>query len=419
MSKDVRDRGFIAPIKIDEAWKQFSQQANIQVLGWEKIPIRACPGRVLAENIIANINVPHFNRSAMDGYAVRAKDTFGASTTNPIILNLVGNINLGQPYKLKLGEKETVKVSTGAAMPENADSVVMLEYTEPVKANKIAVYTPVTPGLNVSKIGEDIKLGEKVLAEGTILKPQDIALLAALGVGEVKVRHKPKVAVFSTGNELVDLDGKLGENQIYDSNRYFLLSAVEDYGGLAIDLGIAKDDVTAIRATISEAVKLADLILVSGGTSVGLKDHAPQALNTLENSRVIVHGVSMKPGKPVALGVAEGKPIVFLPGNPAAAMIAFHVFAKKILNTLIGAQAPRFDGTIIKAKLLRRIPSTPGTRDFVRATLTKVGNEIAAEPIRVSGASLISPMVKADGLIIVPEEKEGVEKGEIVDVILL
>lgn len=419
MIKDVTGRGFLETLKIDDAWKQFSEQAKIQVLEAEDVLLDNCLRRVTASDIIANINIPPFNRSAMDGYAVRAVDTFDATSSSPITFTLIGNVDISQTCGLKIKEREAVRVATGAALPKNADSVVMLEYTEPIENNKIAVYKSVTPGSNVSKIGEDVKKGKNILLKGTVLRPQDIALLAALGIEYVKVRCKPRVAIFSTGDELVDVGKKLSDNKIYDVNRYFMLSAVKDYGGICVDFGIVKDDVNTIKTAINDAASKADLILVSGGTSVGLKDLVPQALASLDNSKIIVHGVSMKPGKPVALGMCKGKPIVILPGNPVATIIAFHVFVKKILSVLMDVRANQFENVIIKAKLARRISSTPGTRDFIRVSLSKVEGEIIAEPMRISGSSRISSIVDADGLIAISEDVEGIEKDEIVDIILL
>ncbi len=417
--KDVRVRGFIETLNVEEAWRSFLENVSIGKMNVEEVNLTESLDRVLGSDVFSTTNIPFFDRAAMDGYAVKAKNTFGASKTSPVILKIVGNVEAGKPSNLTVGEMEAVKVFTGAPLPKGADAVVMVEYTEVLGEDKLIVYSSVPAGANVSKAGEDVKVGEKVLSRGTVLSPYDLSLLAALGLKKVRVFCKPKVAVFSVGSELVEpKDGETPSiGKIFDSNRYFLLSAIKKIGGEPVDLGIVSDDVELIKLKLLEASEKADLILVCGGTSVGEKDFVPQAVNQTKNSKVIVHGVSIRPGKPTALALVNGKPAVLLPGYPVSTMVAFHVFVKRIFCEMLDIPYQKYE-RIIKAKVTKDIPSTLGTMDFVRVSLKNVDRKLYAEPIRVSGAGVISSMVKADGFIVIPKNREGLKEGEEVEVIL-
>ena len=417
--KEVKARGFTEQMPVEEALGKYLQEVRIEVLPLEVVQITEALGRVLAEDVVSEVDVPHFDRSAVDGYAVRSHDTFGASPTNPIVFDVIGTVEVGQTPEFIVSELKAVRVATGAPIPKGADSVIMLEYTEIIGDNKIEIYRPATPGQNVSQKGEDVKKGEKLLSKGTVLQPQDIAILAAVGKVDVKVVRKPRVAILSTGNELVEPKYKVDAGKTIDSNRFFLFAAVKDAGGEPLDLGIAKDDVNEIKSQISKGLATADLVLVSGGTSVGERDFAPEAVNSLGKPGVVVHGVAMRPGKPTALAAVNGKPVVLLPGYPVAAMMAFNTFVKPLISKMLGTPVGKSPGHVVKATMTRRVPSSPGVRDFVRVIVKKVDKGYVADPIRTRGAGIISSMVKANGLVIIPEEKEGIEEGEEVDVILL
>jgi molybdenum cofactor synthesis domain-containing protein len=417
--KMVKDRGFTEQTSVKDALRKYFQEVKLDVLPSEIVHLTEALGRVLAEDVTSEIDVPHFDRSAVDGYAVRSSDTFGASPTNPIVFDVVGNVEVGQAPKAIVEELKTVKVATGAPIPKGADAVVMLEYTGGIGGNKIEIYRPATPWQNVSQKGEDVKKGERVLGRGTVLQPQDIAILAAIGKVDVKVVRKPKVAILSTGNELVEPRCKVDTGKTIDSNRFFMFTAVKDTGGEPVDLGIAKDDATEIKSKISKGLATADAVLVSGGTSVGEKDLAPEVVNSLGKPGVIIHGVAMRPGKPTALAAVKGKPVILLPGYPVAAMMAFNTFVKPVLSKMLGIWIGKPNGRVVKARMARRVPSSPGVRDFVRVIVRKANSSYIAEPIRTRGSGIISSMVKANGLVVIPEEKEGIEEGEEVDVTLL
>lgn len=415
----VRMKGFAEQTRVDDALKKYLKEVNIKSLQPEKIQLLAVLGRTLAEDVKAEIDVPYLDRSAVDGYAVKSSDTFGASTTNPIIIDVIGVAEMGRVPDINVRKLQAVRVATGAPLPRGADSVVMLEYTEKISEEKIELYRPGTPGRNVSKRGEDIKKGEKVLRKGTFLQPQDIGILAAIGIVYINVVRKPKVAILSTGNELIEPGKKISIGRTVDTNRFVLSAAVKNAGGDPLDLGITKDEVEKIKSKISKGLALADLVLVSGGTSVGERDFVPEVVNSLGKPGIIVHGISMRPGKPTALAAVNGKPIILLPGYPVAAMMAFNTFVDPIIVRMLGASLGRIRGQVIRARMTRRVPSSPGIRDFARVVVKKTDVGYVADPIRTRGAGIISSIVKANGLVVIPEEKEGVEKGDEVEVTLL
>ncbi len=414
---DVRMKGFKERIDVETALKLFFEKADLKKLESEEVSLWEAYERVLAEDIIAEVDIPHFNRSAVDGYAVRSMDTFGASKTNPILLRVVGEVEIGDKPSVKVGKGEAVRVATGAPLPEGCDAVVMIEYTSKLDDTTVEIYKAATPGGNVSRIGEDVKAGELILKKGTILQPQDVGMLAALGKTRIKVVRKPRVAVLSTGNELIEPGNKPDVGQIVDVNRFTIASAVKEIGGEVVDLGISRDDTGELESKLKEGLASADMVIVSGGTSVGARDLLPEVVNRM--GEVIVHGVSMKPGMPTALAVVNGKPVILLPGFPVAALIAFYTFVPRILQRMMGIEVVRQKWNVVKAKVTRRIPSNAGVRTFTRVVVKEVDGEYVAEPLRTSGSGVLSSMIKANGLIVIPEDKEGVEEGEEFEVILI
>jgi len=414
--ESVRGKGFSEYKRVDEALRLFLEELKAKALEAEKVQIPHALNRVLAEDVFAEVDVPHFDRSAVDGYAVRSEDVFGASSTNPVVLNLVGSVEIGEVPTFLVGRSETAKIATGAPLPRGADSVVMLEYTEEIGKERAEILRASTPGDNVSKVGEDVRKGDLVLRKGTTLRPHDLGILAAVGRTTVRVVRKPRVAVLSTGNELIDPGSNPESGKIIDANRPAITAAVEVEGAIPLDLGIAEDKVEEIERRIRSGLAQADLLIVTGGTSVGTRDLVPDVINRLGRG-IIVHGVSMRPGRPTALGLALGKPVLLLPGFPVAALLAFNVFAKPIISIMSGSK-PKKEETV-RARVLRRIPSGVGMRHYVRVTLKKTESGYVAEPLRVTGSGVISSMVKANGLLVIPEDREGIEEGEETEVILL
>nr|NIR87948.1 molybdopterin molybdotransferase MoeA [Candidatus Bathyarchaeota archaeon] len=352
---------------------------------------------------VAKTDLPPFDRSAVDGYAVRAEDTFEASQFSSKVLKVTeGN---------RIGEKEAKTVWTGNILPKGADAVVMLEHTKRVQ-DRIEVWTPVTPNQNVSKKGEDARKGKVAIQAGTRLQPHHLGLAAALGATHVSVVKKPKVAVLSTGDELVEPSRKSKPNQIVDVNRLILSCMCLELGAEPLDLGIARDDVNEIRVKVEEGVKRADVTITTGGTSVGYADLVPTAVNQIGTPGVVVHGMAMRPGMPTALAILHGKPVIILSGNPVAAMIGFEVFARPIILRLMGVK--RESRPVVKAKVTRRVAAALGRRVFLRVRTFEREGDFFADPVRVKGAGVLSTMTKANGYVIVPESREGLEEGELV-----
>jgi molybdopterin molybdotransferase len=371
-----------------------------------RISLGSALNRVLAEDVIAKVDLPRFDRSAVDGYAVKAEETFGATQSKPKIMRLTNGDAVANN-----GAKQ---VWTGNPVPKNANAVVMLEDIAQVK-DRIRVWSPVTPGENVSKRGEDVRDGGVAAEVGTRLEPQHLGLIGALGVSDVEVFEKPRIAILATGNELVELGRRLRESQIFDVNRLVISSLCSKLGADTLDLGIARDDVGEISEKLRLGIGKADALITSGGTSVGGSDLVPDAVDKIGKPGVVVHGVAMRPAMPTALAVVDGKPVLVLPGNPVAAMIGFEVFARPLICKMLGMKRAeaRFE---VQAKVTRRMATTLGRRNYVRVCVSRIRGELRAEPISARGSSMISTMTRANGYVVVHEDREGLEEGESVPV---
>ena len=401
----ARLKGFQTLTNIDDALSIFLRKLKPKRLEPEQVQISMGLGRVTAEDVVAENDLPPFDRSAVDGYAVRAQDTFGVSQFHPRMLRVTKDG--------KIDEKEAREIWTGNTLPGGADSVIMLEHTKR-KGGEIEVWNPVTPGGNVSKMGEDVRKGQIAAKLGTRLKPHHIGLLAALGMTHVAVVRKPTIAILSTGDELVDLGHKPKMNQVMDVNRLILSSMCQELGAVAIDLGIAKDDISEIGARIREGLGKADMLITTGGTSVGYDDFVPTAIDQMGRPGVVVHGIAMRPAMPTALAIVQGKPAIVLSGNPVAAMIGFEVFVRELVLRLLGIESePR---PMLRARLTRKVPSALGRRVFLRVQVFEKDGEFWAEPVRVKGSGILSTMTKANGYVMIPETREGLDRGESVTV---
>jgi len=337
---------------------------------------------------------------------VNAEQTTGATQFKPKVFELT------EKSRIELGQAK--QVWTGNAMPEGADAVVMLEDTKRTK-KRVDVWGQMTPGENVSKKGEDVRKGDVAAEMGNRLRPQHLGLIAALGISSIKVYEKPRIAVLATGNELVEIGKRLEGNQIFETNKLVISALCIDLGAEALDLGIAKDDINEISKRLRIGLEKADAMITSGGTSVGGSDLVPDAVNKVAKPGVIIHGVAMRPGMPTALATAKGKPILILPGNPVAAMIGFEVFARPLISKMMGLKR-RETRFAIKAKMTRGIVTALGRRNLVRVHVFQKDDELLAEPVSAKGSSMISTMTKANGFVVVPENREGLEEKEEVSV---
>jgi len=405
----VREIGFWKREKVDSAVNKLFDR--LKALDVEEIDVFSCQSRVLAEDIYAKHDIPPFDRAAMDGYAVRAEDTFGASPTNPIMLEIAGSVEIGESPDVVVEPGKAVKIVTGAMMPKGANAVVMVEYTRK-SDHFIEILKSVTPMKNVSRRGEDVKAGEMILRKGEILQPQDAGVLVSLGIEKVRVYRKPKVAIITTGNELVELGSELEEAKIYNSNNPMLFNALAEFGFDAVNLGIARDSRESIVDKLEKALSY-DAVLITGGTSVGHRDIVPEIVS--EYGEILFHGVSMKPGMPTAAAIVDNKPIFMLPGSPAAALLSFYTFALPALYRLMNVRIIARKWSTQKGVLQERIPSEIGVRSNVRV-LWDGGN---VYPVRISGSGVLSSFVRANALLIVPEDREGFDAGEEVEVTLL
>ncbi len=376
------------------------------------LPVSSSFGRVISSDVFSKVDVPPFDRATFDGYAVLASDTFGAAENSPVELKLSGSVMAGTWPKARVSSGSCVEIATGAPLPSGADAVLMSEYVV-TQGKKVSVYRPISPGENISRRGSDIKKGQAVLRKLTRLTKIDIAVLAAVGVKKIKARRKPRVAIISSGSELVEPGKKLLPGQIYDVNSSSLIEAVRACGAEPVFIGIARDNAAAIRAAIEKGLRASDIVLISGGTSVGAGDISPRVINEMGKPGIIVHGLAMKPGKPAFIAVVKGKPIFGLPGYPVSALMVFDQLVADYLHGLSGVLREKLN--IVVAKLSSRFISARGRKELVPVKLAEKGGQQLAEPI-LKGSGAITSLSTADGYIEIPLEREIVEEGETVEV---
>jgi len=387
-------------------------------MGTEKVSLDESVGRIPADDIRSDIDLPDFSRSIMDGFALRGSSTFGAGEGNPAYLTVKGTVAMGESPNLSVGPGEAVRISTGGMLPKGADSVVMIEHTQAIDDTTIEVYRSVAPGQNLIKVGEDVRKGEVILTCGRIIRPQEAGLLAALGNQVVTVFRKPVIGIISTGDEIVSVNEIPGPGQIRDVNTYTLLSLVGELGATAIPFGIVRDDYEALLEKSSQALAQCDMILVSGGSSVGARDFTIDVISALKDSDLLFHGISISPGKPTILAWVQNKAFWGLPGHVVSAMIVFSRIVKPFIDHISGYADTSQKEIRLTARLSRNVASAQGRVDYVRIRLNRKEETLWAEPI-LGKSGLISTMVKADGLIEIGMNTEGLDEGAEVEVILL
>ena len=389
-------------------------------LGVERVRVADAAERILAEPVFAADDMPHFHRSNMDGYAVRAEDTFGASSSQPTYLRLVGSVEMGEEAERPLEHRETMRISTGGMLPPGADAVVMIEYCEEIVDGTVEIQRGASPWESVLRIGEDIRRGDPVFSAGRKLRAQDLGALTGAGVTEVAVARRPRVALVSTGDEIVPPHVMPRPGQIRNVNQYSLAAMIREAGGIVLDLGLVGDAAEELKTALSRALGEADVAVLSGGSSVGAKDMALDVIASFPDSEVLFHGIRYAPGKPTILARAMGRPILGLPGHPVSALVTFRLFGAPLLRLLGGetsAAAFAHERTA-RATLVRNVPSEPGREDYIRVTLeaSPDGRQLARPVPGKSGA--IFSLVHADGMVRIPLEAEGLEEGDEVEVLL-
>ncbi len=397
-----------------DAWRLFQEHFHPTVCA-ERSATADALGRVLAETLTAPFDLPEFQRSTVDGYAVNAADTYGASPGLPAFLTVVGEVPMGQAATVAVGVGEAAIVHTGGMIPSGANAVVMIENTQRVDAANIEVMQPVSEGQSIIQVGEDVRRGDTVMAAGHRLRAQDIGGLLALGITEIAVAVRPRVGIVSTGDEVVPPDQPVRPGQVRDINSYTLAALAEEAGGAPVRYGIIPDDRQALADAAARAHAECDIVIFSAGSSVSYRDMTAEVIDALGAPGVLVHGVSVKPGKPTILAVCAGKPIFGLPGNPVSAMVIFDLFITPTIAALLGAAAPSRQH--IQARLARNIASDTGREDYVQVRLEEREGELWAVPV-LGKSNLIYTLIHADGALQVPLDSNGIRAGAWVTVTL-
>jgi molybdenum cofactor synthesis domain-containing protein len=403
-------------LSFDEAKQLLEKSFHPKPVGEEQVSISKAHDRVLAQDIASPMDIPSFSRSTVDGYAVKADDTFGASEDKPVSLSFCGQVAIGELPKVAVEKGLAAEIVTGAPLPDGADAVVMVEQTSR-QGDTVLVRRPVAGSENVMAAGSDIRKGKTVLKKGRVLGSREIGVLAAIGLTEAAVYKRPRVAVLSTGGEVVAPGEALPPRKIYDINAHTLSAAVLESGGEPLNLGIIPDKKDKLTTALEQALASADAVITSGGVSVGPKDFTPQVVDSLGKPGVILSGVAVKPGKPLTIAVVDGKPVFSLPGNPTSSLFMFNVFVRPILVKLAG----RPEDTLpkVKAVAAKRMFPARGRRTFTMVNLSynKAG-ELLVTPVPTGLSGAITTLAKADGFIEISEKQQFVDAGTEIDVYL-
>jgi len=420
LRRAARQEQFLDVVSRDEAEARFRRHLRMEPLGAEAVPLANARGRVLAHNVVAPLDVPGFDRASVDGFALRAEDTINASDSQPVVLRLNTEVlTPGVAPTQAITPGTAAVIATGGMVPRGADAVVMVEQTELMDGPPLAIELrrAATPGQYIATTGSDIARGEVVLRRGRLLTSREIGMLAAVGLADVPVWRRPRVAVFSTGDEIVAPGSPIHPGQVFDSNAAILAAAIEEAGGEPVPLGIVPDDADALQARLDQALAAGDMVVLSGGTSKGAGDLAYQVVAGLADPGVVVHGVALKPGKPLCLVVHGGKPVVVLPGFPTSAIFTFHEFVAPVIRAFAGLPAARPE--TVDATLPLRIASERGRTEYVMVSLMQApeGGLLAYPTAKGSGA--VTGFAQADGFFAVPALTEAVPAGTAVQVQLI
>lgn len=406
---------------VDNAISTYLEAISDTELEYENINIEDSLSRILYEDIVVKTDQPPIDRALVDGYAINSVDVAYASKKSPVILQVAGEINIGSEEKLIISAKQAFKISKGAFLPENTDAVIPPEEVE-VEGETIKVTGGIVPECCIAKRGEDLTSGEIFIRKNRKLRPQDIGGIIGIGYRQVKVYKKPVVTIIPTGNELVPIDVEPDCHQIIASNGYVLKGFIEETGGIGRISAIVKDDLSQVKSAISKALEISDMVLVSGGSSIGTRDYTLRAIESIEGSKIIAHGVSMRPGGHVLLAMVGNKPVIGLPGHAVSNMTCFNVFGRPVLRKLAGTPRSfwqeRKDTIKLDAFLAKNINSPEGKEDYVRVRLIeKEDGKILAHPY-TGKSSFLSTLVKSHGVIKIPAECTGLYEGDRVEVML-
>lgn len=409
-------KAFFRVVTTDEARAHIRALRPVRA---ETVAVRTAAGRVLAAPLAAPIDLPHFHRADMDGYAVRAADTFGASASIPAYLRLAGTIEMGHAADTPLRKGQAMRIATGGMLPRGADAVLMVEYADEVGDGTVEVQRSVSPWENVLRIGEDIAKGAPIFTAGRRLLARDLGALTGLGITRVGVHRRPRLGLISTGDEIVPPERHPRPGQVRNVNQFSLVAMAEDAGAAVTDYGVVRDDPRRLERAIATALAATDVVFISGGSSVGVKDLTTEILTSFPRSEIVFHGISVAPGKPTILARAMGKPVVGLPGHPVSALVIFALFGAPLVRVL-GGESPAgvFEPRrVIRARLAENIASKPGREDYVRVRLETAGNGVTAHPLHGKSGAIFT-LVHADGLVRIPASAEGLDEGTDVDVLV-
>ena len=382
-------------------------------IGVETLPVPAALDRVVTQTVLAVEPLPAFSRSTVDGYAVLAPDTHGASETLPAYLKILGEVGMGSAPKFRIARGSTALIHTGGMLPPGADAVVMLEYTQQARPGEIEILRPVASGENILLPGEDVQPGQVLIPAGHTLRPVEIGGLMAQGLATVVVSRRPRVAIISSGDELISPECTPAPGQVRDINSYSLAALVQKHGGEPVLCGIVPDRPEALAEELRRVLPEADLTLVTAGSSASTRDFTASVIQQIGAPGVLVHGVNVKPGKPTILAVCDGKPIIGLPGNPVSALVIAELFVAPVIHRLLGRIPPQVGS--IQARLTANLPSQAGREDYFPVRLTAQSGTLQAEPIFFK-SNLIFSLSGADGLVCIPADATGLAAGEWVDV---
>src|SRR5277367_3160215 len=413
---------FLEVVDRDEAERRFRRHLDLRPLGRETVPLSQALGRVLASRVIADVDVPGFDRASVDGFAVRADDTLGASERLPRRLTLLPEIlTPGKPPRLAVGPGAATLIATGGMVPRGADAVVMVEHTETYDEDgetSIEIRRPASAGQFIAFAGSDLARGETVLRAGQVLTSREIGMLAAVGCAAVEVWRRPRVAIISTGDEIVAPGEPIRPGAVYDSNAAILAAAVEEAGGSAQPLGIGSDDEIVLSRLVNQGLAACDMVILSGGTSKGAGDLCYRAVASFNDPGIVVHGVALKPGKPLCLAVTGGKPVIVLPGFPTSAIFTFHEFAVPVIRAFAGLPAEQAER--LPATLPLRVTSERGRTEYLMVSLVRGdgGGPLAAYP-NSKGSGAVTAFSQADGFIAIGQHVESVPAGTPVEVQLI
>jgi molybdopterin molybdotransferase len=408
-------RPFFQVQTLEQVWQLMSE---VECLPSESVPLEASAGRTLAEEFAAPHDLPGFARSTMDGYAVRAEDTFGASEAQPGYLILEGEVVMGHAPEFALSSGRCARIGTGGMLPKGADAAIMVEHTREVDGQTVEITRSVAPGANVIGPADDAEAGQVLLPAGQVLRPQDVGLLAAMGVQRPTVVRRPRAGILSTGDEVVPVSDSPGPGQVRDVNAHVLAAQVRASGGEAVPIGLIPDDPRRLRAAVGQSLAEADLTLLSGGSSVGTRDLTAEIFQNVEGAELLVHGVSVAPGKPFIWVRAGVHHLLGMPGHVASCLVSFHLFVEPLLERLLGRPAAAFTRFgRLEATLTRNISAASGRELYQRVRIEPTDTGWLAEPV-VGRSGLLRSLVQGHGLVRVPLGSEGVDEGTRVEALL-